>query len=58
MTQQPNQAAPKKPYERPQISRVRLETLEATLGTGCQNPGVSLAEGVNCQSVLTPCDVN
>jgi hypothetical protein len=41
MTQRDQEIAFKKPYERPQVRRVKLESLEATMGTGCYQPEVS-----------------
>jgi hypothetical protein len=57
MTNHQDKSMPRKRYERPLVRRVKLETIEATLGTGCQNPPVSSASGEDCQQIYTPCDV-
>jgi hypothetical protein len=57
MTTHQDKSVRRKPYARPLVRRVKLETIEATLGTGCQNPPVSSAQGDDCQLLYTPCDV-
>jgi hypothetical protein len=57
MTQHKDRTMDRKAYDRPQVRRVKLETVEATLGTGCQNIPQSSADGVFCQSPSTSCDV-
>lgn len=37
MREEIQRASARKPYEKPQIKRVKLETIEATLGAGCWN---------------------
>lgn len=42
-------ASARKPYEKPQIKRVKLETVERTLGTGCYGVGGILPDSGACQ---------
>jgi len=38
MREEGQEASAKKPYQKPEIRRVKLEITEATLGTGCASP--------------------
>ena len=57
MREEGREVSARKPYQKPQVRRVKLETVEATLGTGCYNPGVSLAQEVGCGK-YGPCVAN
>jgi len=50
MKKEAQKAAARKPYEKPQIKRVKLETLEKTLGTGCWSEGTTGATSTGCGS--------
>lgn len=55
MRKEIQEVSARKPYEKPQIRRVKLETIEATLGAGCWN-STGLAEAPDCTPLLDPCD--
>jgi hypothetical protein len=59
MKREAQKAAARKPYEKPEIRQVKLETVEATLGTGCWLPaGTAQAPEGSCQPSGGLCSVS
>jgi len=54
MREEGQEASAKKPYQKPEIRRVKLEITEATLGTGCYSP-ISVIDGPLCGQAYSPC---
>lgn len=50
MRKEAQKASARKPYEKPQIKQVKLETVEAILGTGCWLPTGQGATDGFCQT--------
>jgi hypothetical protein len=56
MDEESRSTGERKLYAKPAVRRVQLDSLEATLGTGCWQPGVSILVQDNCGSgPLTSC---
>lgn len=56
MRKEIQEVSARKPYEKPQVRRVKLQTIEATLGIGCWT-STGAAEDPLCQPVNLLCDL-